>query len=263
MDDLERLIEEATTHPISGWDFNWLGERITFPSPAWDFDAMVVSLARRSVNLLDLGTGGGEWLSTLAVRPPVTIATESWPANVDLASRRLANLAIPVVQVEGAGDNSRQDELADNTPRLPFVDASFHLICSRHESFVANEVSRFLDRGGHFITEQVGDGVYRDFRRLLEIPEGHSTTLSIELIVSQLQSAGLSVVASAHSEGEVRFADVGALAWYLRMVPWIIPGFSVHDHHQRFAALHQLVGSGGTLTARLDSLYVVAAKRAP
>jgi hypothetical protein len=28
----------------------------------------------------------------------------------------------------------------------------------------------------------------------------------------------------------LRFADIGALAWYLRMVPWAVPGFDITTH---------------------------------
>jgi hypothetical protein len=34
----------------------------------------------------------------------------------------------------------------------------------------------------------------------------------------------------------IRFDDVGALAWYLRMVPWAVPGFDVTTHRQALEA---------------------------
>lgn len=34
----------------------------------------------------------------------------------------------------------------------------------------------------------------------------------------------------------MRFSDVGALAWYLQMVPWAIPGFDVSRYWEQLAA---------------------------
>jgi hypothetical protein len=58
----------------------------------------------------------------------------------------------------------------------------------------------------------------------------------------------------------VQFADVGALAWYLLMVPWVVPGFTISGQHQRLAELHERAQSGVSLTAHLPRFYVVAAK---
>jgi hypothetical protein len=75
--EFERLIAEAEAHPFSGWDFSWLGGRTITSSLPWNYDALVLSRARTSPDLLDLGTGGGEWLAGLPHRPDRTVATES------------------------------------------------------------------------------------------------------------------------------------------------------------------------------------------
>jgi hypothetical protein len=44
-------------------------------------------------------------------------------------------------------------------------------------------------------------------------------------------------VEDAQSAREVvRFADVGALAWYLRMIPWAVPGFDITAHRPALAS---------------------------
>jgi hypothetical protein len=90
--------------------------------------------------MLDMGTGGGEALSGLPDRAPRTIATEAWPPNVPVAGRRLLPLGIPVIQDEAARDNMDQNG-ANDGGRLPFRDGSLDLVCNRHESFLALEVS--------------------------------------------------------------------------------------------------------------------------
>jgi SAM-dependent methyltransferase len=260
MGTLEELLCEVERHPISGWDFSWLGNRMSIDPSPWDFQKIMVEHTRQSPSLLDIGTGGGEWLASISDLPLRTVATEAWPPNVPVATARLASLGVQVVQVENALDNNLQSEADNSYARLPFPDESFHLISNRHESFIANEVARVLDHGGCFITEQVGDGVYREFRELFGAPLSRTRSLSMELLVHQVEEAGLSIVNSAEDEGQVQFADVGALAWYLLMVPWIVPGFTISGQYQRLAELHERAQSGLSLTAHLPRFYVVAAK---
>src|SRR5215207_4818307 len=131
----------------------------------WDFAEIVSERARHSPDLLDMGTGGGEWLSNLEHRPARTVATESWPPNIPLAGQRLRPLGIDVVGVTGAPDNVAQDRKPEDG-HLPFADGSFHLICNRHESYLPSEVARVLAPSGRFLTQQVG-GSADEFYNLL------------------------------------------------------------------------------------------------
>jgi len=84
-DSFSELLEEARTHPVGGWDFSWLGDRMETKPLPWDFSILVDELARGADTMLDLGTGGGEWLASLPHRAQVTVATESWLPNVAVA----------------------------------------------------------------------------------------------------------------------------------------------------------------------------------
>ncbi len=100
-DEFESLLAEAQAQPFIGWDFSWVVKRVVTQPLPWDYPALVVKRARRSPDLLDLDTGGGELLAGLAFRPRRTMATESYPPNVPVAARRLRPLNVPVVKVEG------------------------------------------------------------------------------------------------------------------------------------------------------------------
>lgn len=206
----------------------------------------------RAQSLLDLGTGGGEWLAALQSRPPRTVATESWPANVPVARRRLAPLGIEVVETAGTPDNTAQH---GEPPLLPFADGSFDIVCSRHESYVAAEVRRVLAPAGVFLTQQTG-GDYGDFHELLglERPPVAEPVWTLAFATTQLEHAGLAVVEGAESFEEVRFADVGAFAWYLRAIPWAVPGFTIAGHRQ---ALGELSGRS-PFTVRLPTFWLRA-----
>src|SRR5690348_6076364 len=97
MTEVEALLAEAAAHPVEGWDFSWLGERAVSLPPPWDFATIVEHHVQLVADLLDLGTGGGEWLASRPSRPARTVATEAWPPNVEVARRRLEPLGVEVV----------------------------------------------------------------------------------------------------------------------------------------------------------------------
>jgi len=207
--------------------------------------------------MLDMGTGGGEWLTALPFRPSHTVATEAWAPNVPVARERLAPLGIHVVQVEGAPDNMLQTFDQDGGD-LPFETGSFDLVVNRHESFLAAEVARVLRPGGSFITQQLGDGVFREFSELLRAGPQLHDPWCLAQAVDQIEKAGLSVMRSAEGREEVTFADVGALAWYIKMVPWTVPGFTIARYRARLGELHERIETNGPITLPLPGFYLEA-----
>jgi SAM-dependent methyltransferase len=232
----DELLDEAARTRLQGWDFSWLGSRLIVQPPPWPFEEIVAGLVDDAEVALDMGTGGGEWLSALARRPARTIATESWPPNVPVAAARLRPLGIGVVHDEGAVDNVPQAR-GHARGRLAFRDEAFDLVVNRHESFVAEEVRRVLRPGGVFVTQQAHSGS-RQFHDLLGIDPVTVEEFSIELAVEQLTDAGLHIDESEVGLAITTFADIGALAWYLSVVPWAVPGFSITDCHDALLKLH-------------------------
>jgi SAM-dependent methyltransferase len=257
--NFDELIAEAEHQPTRGWDFSWLGERMTTRPLPWDFTELVAERARVATDLLDMGTGGGEWLAELPGRPSRTVATEAWDPNVTVARERLEPLGIDVVHIEGTPDNAMQGR-GETGGDLPFDDDSFDLITNRHESFVASEVARVLRPEGVFMTQQLGDGVFREFNELLGADVPQQKAWRLPLAVDQVERAGLSVKRSAEGREEVTFADIGALAWYLRMVPWTVPGFSIARYHERLRHLHEQLEVTGPITLPLTGFYLEAVK---
>lgn len=254
MPTLAEMLDEAERRPLLGWDVS-LGGRILSTRP-WDFEAIVDACIGRSPDLLDMGTGGGEWLSRRPFPRGRTVATEAWPPNAPLAQARLAPLGVSVVAVVGAPDNVEQDGAAD-LPALPFADGRFQLITNRHESFVAAEVARILAPGGRFVTQQVGPDLSEPFRALLGAPPSPDPRpWDLAQALAQIRAAGLEVTDYAEAAAELTFADVGALAWYLRHVPWVMPEFRIPLYRQRLAALH----AQGPITAPQPMFWLAAVK---
>jgi SAM-dependent methyltransferase len=236
MADPDELLADAEATGFQGWDFSKLGDRLVLEPPHWDFRDIVANAAVRATTMLDMGTGGGEWLSSLSARAPVTVATESWQPNVGVAAARLKGVGVPVVYTEGAPDNHRQ-EPGDPAGRLPFFSEAFDLVSNRHESFRADEVARVLRPDGVFLTQQAHSGS-KEFHQLLgreppELPE-----FELDLAVAQLRDAGLSIDEADVGTATTVFADIGALAWYLRSVPWAVPDFTISTYRQALLRLH-------------------------
>ena len=257
--ELERLLAEAEARPLGGWDFRWLGERMRSGEPPWSLEEMVVRQARTSPHLLDLGTGGGEWLAALPYRPPRTVATESWTTNVEIARTRLGPLGVTVVPVEAAPDNVEQ-HADERRGRLPFTAESFALVVSRHESYLASEVGRVLVPGGRFLTQQIGGGGYAELRASLGLGPDRRKAWTLSLAAAQLEDAGLTVADSGEAEIVTTFADVGALAWYLKAAPWIVPEFSIATHRDELAAIHSRISTGSRFAVHQPAFWIQAVK---
>jgi 2-polyprenyl-3-methyl-5-hydroxy-6-metoxy-1,4-benzoquinol methylase len=100
-----RYVAEATEAPFTGWDFSYLRGRMEEERPTWDYAERVRARFSSVTSLLDMGTGGGEVLASLAPLPARATATEGYPPNVEVARARLAPLGVTVTAIEGAPDN--------------------------------------------------------------------------------------------------------------------------------------------------------------
>ncbi len=236
MATFEELVAQAQAAPVSGWDFSWLTARSSSEDPLpWDYRAEVARYAAEARSLLDMGTGGGEWLARLTPHPPYTVATEGWPPNVPVAARRLRQAGIWVVQNEGAANNFAEDP---SRGRLPFRDGAFMLVINKHEAFLAAAVSRVLAPGGAFVSQQVDTRTYDGLYDVLGLPVPEQPASWLPLAQRQLRGAGLTVHRAVAGEQLDRFADVAAIIYYLRLVSWAVPEFTVERFEGRLRELH-------------------------
>jgi hypothetical protein len=56
------------------------------------------------------------------------------------------------------------------------------------------------------------------------------------------------------------FADIGALAWYLKLIPWTVEGFSIETHRLQLERLHERIAANGPLSMRLPAFWLKAVK---
>jgi SAM-dependent methyltransferase len=256
MTSFDELVAEALDAPFSGWDFSWLAARSTAGRLPWSYRNEVGRRAATAGAMLDMGTGGGERLARLPLRPRRTVATEAWPPNVGIAASRLRPLGIPVIQVEGAEDNTGPHE--NDRGRLPFRDGAFTLVTSRHEAFRAAEVSRVLAPGGTFVTQQVDFHSYDDLRGLLGLEVPPQPESWLPLARQQVEDAGLAVLEAARGEERHEFHDVAAVVYYLRVVSWAIPEYGVEACAARLRSAHETPAMWPVLIRQRRFLLIAA-----
>jgi len=222
--------------PFEGWDFAYLDGRMIEDETPWDYMARAAALMDGSAIAIDLDTGGGKRLLGLRPHwPPRLLTTEEYPPNLALARQRLEPLGVQVIPVH----------LTDDDP-MPFADGAFDLILNRHAAFNPTEVARCLAPRGTFLTQQV-HGLYAwDLIAAFDArPEWPDATPA--KYVPRLQAAGLTITDVQEWQGRLRFTDVGALVYYLKAVPWTVPGFSVATHQRYLFALQERWEAEGEL----------------
>ena len=240
--------EEAQAH-IHGWDFSHIDGRYTEEDNLpWDYRTVIAEHLKPSDALLDIDTGGGEFLRSLGHPAENTAATEGYPPNVALCRRELTPLGIDF------------REMTDPA-RMPFEDARFDVIINRHGSYDVDELWRVLKPGGLFITQQVGEDNDRALVELL-LPGTPKPFPGMNLAEQRrlFAARGFEILRGEEHFGPIRFFDVGALVWFARIIEWEFPGFSVDACFDRLLAAQRAVEADGALSGVIHR-YLLVAKR--
>jgi len=214
---------------VSGWNFADLSSEMTEEVPPWSYPAIAREHLRHARHALDMGTGGGEMLMTLAdALPDDTVATEGWQPNLSIAAETLAPEGVEVVFYDAEADAA-----------MPFSEDRFDLILNRHEAYDSAEVHRVLRRGGYFVTQQV------DGRNLEESQQLFGTSSDYDHVTlanfsRQAQDAGLVIERKQEWVGKVVFESVAAMVRYFAIVPWEVPDdFSIDPYAETLLHLHR------------------------
>lgn len=248
--ELVKFWQQEEEQPFIGWDFSYLAGRMLEETPPWSYATRAAELLCRASAVLDLDTGGGERLLKLRPHwPAKVVATENYPPNVQLASERLAPYGVPVIDVPST----------DEGP-LPFATSEFDLVLNRHAGFNPREVARLLAPGGTFLTQQVhglwAADLLAAFDTTPQWPEATPANYR-----PRLQAAGLTIVTLEEWSGKLAFTDVGAIVYYLKAVPWLVPGFTVQRHFDQLLRLQQQLERGEELTFAARKYLIEAQKR--
>lgn len=234
---------------IHGWDFSHIDGRYCEQEELpWDYRERILRYLTPERKLLDIDTGGGEFLGSLGHPYENTAATEAYPPNVELCRERLSPLGIDFRPGDGKGP-------------LPFEDGSFDLVINRHGDFCPEEIFRVLKPGGMFITQQVGAENDRELVELLcgktalPFPEQYAFIAS-----RKFRDAGFEILEEQECFRPIRFFDVGALVWFARIIQWEFPDFSVDTHLEGLLRAQRILEEQGFVEGRIHRFLLTAKK---
>ena len=241
--------EEEIAH-IHGWDFSHIDGRYmedtNFP---WNYRQVIGEYLTSDMKLLDIDTGGGEFLLSLGHPYENTAATENYLPNVQLCKETLHPLGI----------NFRQ---ADGKDKLPFEDARFDVVINRHGDFNPREIYRVLKAGGVFISQQVGAENDRELVNILcgELPLPFPEQYA-DKVAAAFQNEGFSILRQEECFTPIRFYDVGALTWFARVLPWEFTGFSVDTHIRNLMKAQHILENEGYIEGKTHRFLIVTQKQ--
>jgi len=75
-----------------------------------------------------------------------------------------------------------------------------------------------------------------------------------------LEAAGLTIINAKEWTGAITFTNVDAIVYYLKAIPWLVPGFSVATHLNHLLKLQSKLDEGQSLTFILKKYWLEAHK---
>ena len=246
----EWLQEEKIAH-IHGWDFSHISGKYEEENDLpWDYREIIEQYLTPEMKLLDIDTGGAEFLLSLNHPAKNLAATEAYPPNVELCKEILLPLGVDFKEAEGGGET------------LPFESESFDMIINRHGEFNEKEIWRLLKPGGIFITQQVGAENDRELVELLlgEVPPLPFPKQYLKIAREAFEEAGFTILKGEEAYLPIKFWNVGALVWFAHIIEWEFPGFHVKDCLNNLYTAQEILEKNGAIEGKIHRFLLVAKK---
>jgi len=244
----DELVAEAVEAEVDGWGFGWLDGRATEERPPWGYARLMAAHLAAVDSALDIDTGGGEVLAEASVLPGRMCATESWPPN---AARARARLEPRGVEIAGTQQGAP----------LPFADASFELVTSRHPVRPDwAEIARVLAPGGTYLAQHVGPHSAFELIEWFLGPVPGPPARDPEVEAADATAVGLEVVDLRTARLRMELCDIGSVVWILRKCVWWVLDFTVERYDRRLRELDALIRREGRFVAH-STRHLIEARR--
>ncbi|MBV6713358.1 class I SAM-dependent methyltransferase [Paenibacillus chitinolyticus] len=198
---------------INGWDFS--NVKCVSEGIKWDFYNEVMKTCKRSDILLDIGTGGGEAILSIAESALLLVGIDQSTGMIDTATKNSAKSGVPNVRF-----------LKMDAENLEFPADFFNVISCRHSEFFAKEIAKVLIQGGTFHTQQVSENDKSNIKEAFGRGQAFGTkagTLKHQYI-TELSEAGFSDIQSFECNVIEYYQTAEDLIFLLKHTP-IIPDF--------------------------------------
>lgn len=249
LEQLKSIWKDEERFSFKGWDFSHINDRFKGENLPWNYRKIVISYMSDEKVMLDMGTGGGEFLLSLNPASGKTYATEAYPPNIELSKKVLLPHGIEVREIE--------DDF-----KLPFEDNFFDLIINKHEAYYLPEVNRILKLGGAFITQQVGE---KNNMKLSEFLLGKCSRVpslpeNLNKAVEEIKDFGWNVIRNEEVFPKTYFYDIGALVYYAKIIQWEFPDFSVEKCFNKLVELQKRIEEKGYVDT-VEHRYILVAEK--
>ncbi|GAB3258332.1 class I SAM-dependent methyltransferase [Kineosporia babensis] len=244
------LVTEAGQADVTGWDFSWLNGRATEERPPWGYTRQLAQRLPQAEHAVDLDTGGGEVLAGMPRLAQQMSATEAWPPNAAKARTLLQPRGVNLVEC--------------TTDRMPFADATFDLVTSRHPITPHwHEIARILRDGGTYFAQHVGPAsAFELIEHFLGPLSSARHARDPEQEAKDAQKAGFEITEVRTARCRMEFHDIGAVVWTLRRCPWWVPDFDVERYDQHLRTLDEKLRTGEPFVAHSTRTLIEARRRA-
>lgn len=247
---LKKWLHEESIAKIHGWDFSHINNRYEEEKDLpWNYYNVVKSYLSKEKRLLDIDTGGGEFLLSLNHPSKNLAATEGYSPNVKLCKTKLLPMGIDFKE-------------ADPKIHLPYANCSFDIVINRHGDYNEKEIKRVLKRKGIFITEQVGA---ENDLGLIELLFSKTPTLAfpeqyLNISKNKFVKLNFDILESQEAYRPIKFYDVGALVWYAHIIEWEFPNFSVKNNLENLLVAQEILNNKGVIQAQIHRYLLVVKK---
>lgn len=226
-EDLRRAWQKEEKENFKRWDFSHLEGVIKDEPLPWNYKDIVKKYLKKEYKLLDMHTGGGEFVLSLNHPYKNTYLTEGWKPNVKLCIEKLSPLGINVYE-------------ANNDNNLPFKDNFFDIIINRHGHFDIKEIRRILKPKGLFITQQVGEKNNENLsKKLIRDFNSKYTNHNLKNISKEIKESFFDILYKEEYFPYLRFYDIKAIVYFAKIIKWEFPDFSVEKCFERLKEINQ------------------------
>jgi SAM-dependent methyltransferase len=247
MKNLYEYLTKEYNARFYGWDFSYIKGRMIEDRLSWDYKNIVERNLIGKESLLDMGTGGGEFLCSLSNLPKDVCATEGFEPNIPIAEKRLKEKNILLKPIR-------------NDSEIPFDNEYFDIVINRHESYDITEIKRILKKGGSFITQQVGGLNGIDFNMAFETKTMDYAEWCLIKNIEMFKNAGMEIVEHEENIGKMKFYDIGAIVYYLKCIPWQVKGFTIDKYYDKLEIMNEIIDKKGCMDFILHRFYMIIKK---
>ena len=244
--DLLEWLRAEHAQPFEGWDFSYMNERHVEPAKHKDLHRLIGAVWAESHSVLDVETGGGErmaeWIAAFG-NMKLMAAVEAYPPNVPVARRVLEPLGVKVVRAAAASIPIPRCQLRpDHQPPVTWPRRRFSDSSGEGDVWSLNRWDRTPTR--------------RSRRWFGRAAAGDRWDLGVAR--AQAEAVGLTVEDAEEAFHASWFLDAGAMAYYLKAVPWDVPDFEIERYADRLLALHHHIQSEGRFGTTIHQFLLVA-----